>query len=137
MKIMKKQKSEAHFMTEKEEQTERFKYYFTHYWRGSKIYLESIRHKINFVAHKIVYWAGIPNYKKIFQESLIWLLEVFIEGLTANFATHYLFQITFTIPIIFAHGIIINQSLSIIRRIVEITNGSNTKLPPEQHDDKT
>ena len=133
---MKKQKSEAHFVTEKEEHTERFIYYFKHYIRGSKIYLESIKHKINFVVHKIVYWVGIPDYKKIFKEFFIWVLEVFIEGLTANFATHYLFHITFTIPIIFAHGIIINQSLSIIRRIVEITNGSNTKLPPEQHNDE-
>lgn len=57
------------------------------------------------------------DWKKMMSVLSIWILEAFVEGITANFATHYLFNVNFNLFTIFAHGIIIKQGLSIYWRL--------------------
>jgi len=56
-----------------------------------------------------------------------WAVEVLIEGMSANFATHFLLGVDFTIFTIIAHGIVIKQGLSIYWRLKE--HGTASKIP--------
>ena len=56
-----------------------------------------------------------------------WSFVVSIEGLTANFATHYLLGLPMSPGTIIAHGIAINQSISIYWRLKQ--NGEHSKIP--------
>ena len=62
------------------------------------------------------------------KEGSVWLIEAGIEGATANFATHYLLGLPFSLPMMFAHGIAIKQGLSVFRRL---RNGPTTEVSKE------
>jgi hypothetical protein len=50
-----------------------------------------------------------------------------LEGITANVATHFLLGIPFNVGTIVAHGIAINQGISIYWRLRK--DGPNNKIP--------
>ena len=56
-----------------------------------------------------------------------WTFQVLVEGFTANFATHYLFGVPFNPWTMIAHGIVINQGMSIYWRLRQ--DGERTKIP--------
>lgn len=60
------------------------------------------------------------------RDSFVWGVDVFIEGITANFSATFLFGADFTIFTVFAYGIVIKQGISIYWRL---KNGDNRKLP--------
>ena len=68
-------------------------------------------------------WISIFNFKKIITETLIWLIEAFVEGLALNFTTYYLFNMPFSLTISLAHGILVKEILYFIKRLKQ--NGSN------------
>lgn len=84
--------------------------------------------KINFnlFIQKIKLWMKTMDLKSMSHDSIFWICEAFVEGLTANFATHYLFGIDFSFAILMSHGIIIKQGLDIFSRIK--THGSSAKV---------
>jgi len=63
------------------------------------------------------------RWKQIFYISVVWVLEALVEGLLANFATHYLFGVEFNLKMILAHGILIKQGLNIIERVRNKSEG--------------
>jgi hypothetical protein len=63
------------------------------------------------------------DFHLIIKETLTWLTEAFIEGITLNFALTTLFKIPFTLSISLSLGIIIKEILYFIKRIIQ--NGSN------------
>lgn len=67
------------------------------------------------------------KWKALFSSVSVWITEAFIEGLTANFATHYLLGLDFNMPIILAHGIVIKQGIDIYWRLRR--NGEHKRLP--------
>ena len=91
--------------------------------------LVDARRRINSQLQKAKRVVKIVDWEAAAKESSIWLIEVVLEGLTANFATHYLFNSPFNAATIFAHGIIIKQGLSIYWRLK--TNGSDPKIPQQ------
>jgi hypothetical protein len=129
-------KKEAGFVTEKQQRFERFKYSFSHFFTSTKTVCINITKKSVSIVNQTLSLIPTINYKAVLTDLSFWLLETFIEGLTANFATHYLFHVKLTIPLIFAHGIIINQGISIIKRVAEIKHGSNKQVLTETTDDK-
>lgn len=70
-------------------------------------------------------WLNQINAKQLLKDGLEWLIEAFIEGLPTNFATHYLLNLKFSIPMIIAHGCAIKMLLYIIK---EAKNGSTPKI---------
>ncbi len=71
-------------------------------------------------------WLSEIEWNKVKKDGGLWLLEAAIEGFTANFATHYLAGVPFTIPTILAHGFAIKQGLNIYWRLKQ--NGANTTV---------
>jgi hypothetical protein len=65
-------------------------------------------------------------WAKAVQLSVIWVVEAGIEGLTANFATHFLWGVPFTWQTVLAHGFVIKQALSVYHRL-RISNGDKPK----------
>ncbi len=57
------------------------------------------------------------DWKKVKKESGLWLISVLIEGGTANFATHYLFNVPLNPMTLIAHGIVIKQGVEIYWRL--------------------
>jgi hypothetical protein len=132
---MDERKKRAGFTTIEESEDERFIKRFRHYTSIVSGRLLNVKRFSNSTLDKTKRVITRINYKKISSDLSVWLIETFIEGITANFATNQLFGVAFNIPMIMAHGIIINQSLSIIKRIGDLKNGPNNELPAEKYSD--
>jgi hypothetical protein len=87
----------------------------------------SIKRKINSLLQKIPLLTGKVSWKDVITDSSIWFVESFVEGLIANYVTHYFIKIPFNIGFIFAHGFLIKQSLSICWRLKQ--NGRTETVP--------
>lgn len=133
---MVERKNRAFFTTEDDGGKKKFINSILHYTRIVKDGLLNLKRFSNSLLEKSKRSVARVNYKKVFTDLAIWFIETTLEGLTANFATHQLFHLEFNLQMILAHGILINQTLSIIKRIVEIKNGSNNELPAEEHPDE-
>ena len=122
----------AAFVPIKAKTTEKYKYALRH-----KLYQEIVRAKLAFkiplklLDSKIAILKGYIDWKPAFRDSSVWFAEAMIEGVTANFATHVLFDVQFTFWSIFAHGIIIKQGIDIYWRLRR--DGSTTEIPTK-HD---
>lgn len=118
----------AAFVPTDEPQTKRFKYFLNLFENiNVKEKLLSLKRTTNKIIQKLKLWSSKVNWPLFFIELFVWILEAFIEGLTANFATHYLFNVKFNVKTIFAHGIIIKQGLDIWWRLRKY--GPNSKIP--------
>lgn len=123
----------AGFVDDKPKRMEKFKYSFRHsYTRIVSVVKKYLNNTSNYIIQKL----RMIKYKEVLNDLCIWFLEVFLEGLTANFALHYLFNARFTLFTLFAYGILITQSISIIKRIVENKHGSDTKIHTENKPDE-
>lgn len=87
----------------------------------------SIKRYLNSRIQKVQYWVALFSWRKIGADSLTWGIETMLEGLSLNFATHYLFGMPFNMMTAFAHGIVVKQGLSIYWRLR--VNGTTTTLP--------
>lgn len=77
----------------------------------------SIKRKINSVIQKFPLLSQKVSWKEISADLFVWIAESFIEGLVANYVTHYFLKIPFNVGFIFAHGFLIKQGLSICARL--------------------
>lgn len=117
----------ASFVPVEPEQTKMFKYLLNFFRLSkSKEKITSFKRKFNSVIQNIGLWVNKVDWAKSRKDVSIWAIEVFIEGITLNFATHYLMGFNFSIPMIVAHGILVKQGLSIIWRLKQ--NGSNSTI---------
>lgn len=113
---------------QKNAKSERFIYkLFLFLSRYIKKYLLAVKHKAITVYQKCKLLLQNVDTKKVRKDILLWFTETFIEGLTANFATHYLFGVTLNPMTILAHGILIRQGLDICHRFKK--DGGTKKLP--------
>jgi hypothetical protein len=118
----------ASFISVEPEQSKRFKYLANYSWiKKSCEKLASIKRGANSIVQRIGLWSNKVDWGKITEEVSFWIINVSIEGLTANFATHYLFGLSFNVPMILAHGIVIEQGLSIFWRLKQ--NGPISTIP--------
>lgn len=109
------------FVPYEETKTIRYKYHlFLNRCRYS-----DIKRFCNTELSKLKGWLNQINAKQLLKDGLEWLVEAFIEGLPTNFATYYLLNLKFSIPMIIAHGCAIKMLLYIVK---EIKNGSTTKV---------
>jgi hypothetical protein len=127
------QSRKASFVVDESVKTEKFKYLFSHCKGGYNIFVSKILYLYNFIVDKLKKYYLYINWNILFKDVAVWFVEVFVEGLTANFATHFLFGVDFNIFIIFAHGIFIHQSLSIIDRLKVLNHGPDSKIPPKEY----
>jgi hypothetical protein len=111
------------------ENRESFKYKFIQF--KHKINVLGLKRTINKILQKPRVIDLRIKWKEIFQSSMIWILEALVEGLIANFTTHYLFNVRFNIMMIFAHGFLIKQGLDVIARIKN-KNEQNNKWIKEK-----
>ena len=131
----KKQSSSIHqkirkaaFVPIESEKTGTFKYLRPHALiRGILKWFAPCKRYFNIVIQKPKLWIAEIDFEKLRNDSFMWLLEVTVEGASANFATHYLFGLPFNPATILAHGIFIKQGLSIYSRIK--TNGTSPTIP--------
>ncbi len=118
----------ASFIPIKPETTDKYKYAW-----GYILYQEILRIMlafkipIKFLESKLVILKGNIDWKPLLRDSILWVAEALIEGATANFATHILCDVQFTLWSVFAHGIVIKQGISIFWRLRR--NGSTTEIP--------
>lgn len=77
----------------------------------------NLKRSLNSIVQKPALWASFIDWKVVKENALAWLVESFIEGFTANFATHFLFGMPFSIMHIFAHGFAIKQCISTYWRL--------------------
>lgn len=87
----------------------------------------SIKRYLNSRIQRIQYYIALFSWKKIGADLVTWCIETMLEGLSLNFATHYLLGMPFNMMTAFAHGIVVKQGLSIYWRLR--VNGTTTKLP--------
>ena len=87
----------------------------------------SIKRYLNSRLQRVQYWVALFSWKKIGADLVTWCIETMLEGLSLNFATHYLLGMPFNMMTAFAHGIVVKQGLSICWRLR--VNGATTKLP--------
>lgn len=120
----------ASFVSTESKKTETFKYVAIHYLKLQlKKYFLNGKHYLKKHFKNTKEWVKTVDWLKIRTDSTKWLLEAGVEGLTANFATHFLFGITFNPLTVLAHGIFIKQGLDIYKRLKQ--NGSTTEIPKE------
>lgn len=117
----------AAFVPTKSEEKENFKYVSLYKikHRASDIFI-SWKRRINSIRQKPGLWTNNIKWDRVRRDSLRWLIEAFVEGLTANFATWQLLGFGFDPLTILAHGIVIKQGLSIVWRL---RYGPTSKLP--------
>lgn len=89
--------------------------------------LARVRARFNKTVHATGLMVNIVDWKSITKEGIVWIVESAIEGVTANYAMHYLFNAPFNIATVFAYGIAIKQGLSVFWRLK--TNGPNSEIP--------
>ncbi len=108
----------ASFVLVESEQTKRLKY-LLNFFRIEKFKqkMTSLKRSFMSVIQFTGLWINKVDWKGAREFVSIWMIEAFIEGLTANFATHYLLGFQFNVKTILAHGIIIRQGLSIFWRL--------------------
>ena len=137
MKIIKKlekQSSSIHhnirnaaFIPIEKQKTNTFKYWYVHKCIS---FINNIVPKSKLLSNlfigKLKLLYSEFNWNLIKVDTAEWLLTVLLEGLTANYVTYILFDVTFNIYYIFAHGIVIIQGLSIYRRLK--IDGTITKV---------
>ena len=70
---------------------------------------------------------SVFKWRNILYGVSVWCAEVFIEGITANFATSQLLGLDFNPAMIIAHGIVIKQGIDIYHRLRK-NNGEPSKL---------
>jgi len=120
----------AAFVPYKYNETEKFKYKVINKVNNKvgKIFISCKRYIKKFIQKQLLLSRNIKwsILKHDFVESFI---TVVFEGFTANIATHYLFGLSFNFGMILAHGIAINQGISIFWRLKK--NGSNTEIHKE------
>ena len=89
--------------------------------------LANLKRCINTTVQKVTRWNEKIDWSRITKGTVVWLAEAAIEGVTANFATHFLFHIEFNPMTVMAHGFAIKQGLDIYWRLKK--DGSTSKLP--------
>lgn len=87
----------------------------------------------NSIIQKPARWIAEIDWEVVNEDLGMWLFSIIIEGFTANIATHYLIGVPFTLGTIFAHGIMINQGISIYWRLRR--DGQTTKIPKKNQRD--
>lgn len=118
----------AEFVHIKSDEIERFKYLIVHnILKKVKSRLINIKRKINSITHGPILLTSKVDWQQMRNDILTVSIETIIEGVTANFATHYLFGLPFNPGMIIAHGIIIRQGISIFSRLKK--DGANTTIP--------
>lgn len=118
----------AAFVQYGEDKNENNKYKYVHktFLRLKKTFANAKRW-LNSRIQKTNLWVGLIDWKKVREESSQWIVEAFLEGITLNFATHWLFGVPFNPATIFAHGILVKQGLDIYWRLRR--DGSAPKIP--------
>jgi hypothetical protein len=115
-----------------EGKTETYKYKYLHNLKNKyNCVLEDVRRRINTLIQKIKRATATVDWRKAIKDSFTWVIEAGIEGLTANFATHALFNVPFNLETVLAHGIIIKQGLDVYWRLRK--NGATPKIPDKQN----
>lgn len=125
LKIRKKKRAE--FVPVEEIQNNKFKY-LSRLLKIEKIsqWLIELKRSSNSKIQGIQLLLSKIDWKSVFKDSAIWIIEAFIEGLTINFATHFIFGLKMTPMTILGYGIIIKQGIDIYWRLRN--NGPNTKI---------
>ena len=85
------------------------------------------KRRVNTLMQRPKLWAAHVDWPTAKEESIVWIIEAFIEGFLANFATHFLIGLPLTPMTLLAHGIAIKQGISVYRRLRG--DGSSTKIP--------
>ena len=120
--------SKAKFVNPDDE--ERFKYKVEQRLiRLVKFNRQNAKRTIMSIIQKTNLMKQIIDWSEARRELTLWVVETFLEGLSANFAMWALFGSDFNICTTMAYGIIIKQGLSIYWRL---KNGSTSKIP-EKH----
>jgi hypothetical protein len=112
-----KNSKRARFVPIKTDYTAKFKYILKH--RVINAYNNvsvSWKRRVNSRLQKPRLWLSQIEWNIVKEDTITWFIEAFIEGITLNFATHYLFDVPFTLMVIFAHGILVKQGISIYWR---------------------
>lgn len=120
-------KNKARFVEVEEPKTNKFKYWFNYNSTNIKEWLLRWHKPFRYVNSEIRLLINQINIEQAGFDASIWISEAMIEGLTANFATHFLFGVRFDIPTILAHGIIIKQGIEIYHTLRK--NDSNKQIP--------
>lgn len=139
MKSIKKEKNQqglsvnenirrARFVPQGEQKSKTFKYFLNFLFVLSpRKTIAHVKRKINSIIQKIGLWIKKVDWEKLRGDVSLWFTEAILEGLTANFVTHYLFGVELNLFTILAHGILIKQGISIWWRLR--LNGSDAKIP--------
>ena len=120
-------KNKARFVEVEEPKRNKFKYWFNYKSTNIKEWLLRLNKPFRYVNSEIRLLINQINIEQAWFDALIWISEAMVEGLTANFATHFLFGVRFDIPTILAHGIIIKQGIEIYHTLRK--NDSNKQIP--------
>lgn len=94
--------------------------------KRSKIFINAKR-SIKSIIQKPRLWLEHIDFQIVKRDIVQWFIEVIAEGITANFATHFLLHWEYNPMTIIAHGIVIKQGLSIYWRLRK--DGSASKIP--------
>lgn len=97
---------------------EKFKYFWDNIGKKFDLWKLNCKRFTNTQLDKLKYvLVAHIGWRKVCRDIGIWTITVFVEGLTANFATNQLFQIELNLGMILAHGIAIYQTIDIINRL--------------------
>ena len=118
----------ANFIPYEVRDSETFKYKVVHKLKQKlrETYV-AFKRNVNTILQKPLRWAAEVDWKLVKADSVEWCITVVVEGFTANVATHFLFGVPFNFGTIVAHGIAINQGISIYWRLRK--DGSTNKIP--------
>ena len=95
-------------------------------WKKLKPKFNNLWRFFNSMLGKPKLWASFIEWKELRGIVALWFTEAFIEGVIANWWTHKIFGLDFSIGMIIAHGFLIKQGLGIHQRIKQ--NGPTTTI---------
>lgn len=75
------------------------------------------KRRIKTITQKPKLWAAYLDWQKTKEDLVTWLIEAAVEGVSANFATHFLLGFPFDPMTVMAHGLAIKHAIHIYWRL--------------------
>lgn len=122
----------AEFVELEFQEEKKFKYNYSVVRLSLKKRLDAIKHQFTKLYQRIDLWCRKVDWKIMFGDMSLWLLEALVEGFVANFVTHHLFGMKFTPATVLAHGFLIKQGISVFWRLRIQQHGPITELSKKQ-----
>lgn len=121
---------DSSFSTLELSNTKTFKYKLARYYTSIRSSILNVKRVFQTLVDKFKIYLATIDFKKLFSDASIWIVEALIEGSLINYTTHILFGLDFTVWTIPAYGIIFKKFIELVNEFKKekVANDSNPEI---------